>query len=208
MILPALALALMSETETVSDYFPVKPGTTWVYQSNAEVNGRKSFSTDSDTVLEPVLLNGITYTVIESRGVNSAASRSFYEVTADQIGFAGMSENALLPLPFTILQGDPTKAHDWEFTGGVVVGTAEAPAEIKARLKPLGTRDVVGRKVPVIEVVMDMKIFYSEDQTITATHTSLYGKGIGLIEFKEVGSFGTQKNQKVRKLARFREATP
>lgn len=208
MILPALALALMSETETVSDYFPVKPGTTWVYQSNAEVNGRKSFSTDSDTVLEPVLLNGITYTVIESRGVNSAASRSFYEVNADQIGFAGMSENALLPLPFTILQGDPTKAHDWEFTGGVVVGTAEAPAEIKARLKPLGIRDVVGRKVPVIEVVMDMKIFYSEDQTITATHTSLYGKGIGLIEFKEVGSFGTQKNQKVRKLARFREATP
>lgn len=207
MIVPTLALLLMSEPETVSDYFPVKQGTTWVYQSNAEVNGRKSFSTDSDTVLEPIMLNGITYTVIESRGVNSAAARSFYEVSADQIGFAGMTETALLPLPFPILQGDPSKAHEWEFTGGVIVGTGEAPAEIKAKMKPLGIREVVGRKVPVIEVVMDLKIFYSDNQTISATHTSLYGKGIGLIEFKEVGTMGSQKNQKVRKLARFREAT-
>jgi hypothetical protein len=202
-LLAALVLQTPAPT-SAADFFPLVPGTRRVYERKDD-HGK---TTQIDEVGKPAYFDGTSATpILLKTRLDQTIDTTYYRVDGPLVSIVGYGDdrsNATVSMEqkvskdnrFVLLQLRPTMpvfkyegaATEWSFRGvPVVYGRAnEAPqkgeaTEIKGITKLGKPRKVMGREVETIEVRAEVTI---GDGTLAQTivETSVYGRGIGLIE--------------------------
>lgn len=225
-LLAALLLAPAPDAPaTVADFFPLVPGTRRTYEEKSdrgtltlvyEVGGRTVVLGDGDAV-----------PVVQKSGFNQVLGTDYYRIVGPTVFIVGKGEErtekaaitggaidlsaprrkmtVLLelqpPMPVIRYEGKETT---WTFAD---VPAFKAPREepiksdetaIKGVAKPGALRTVLGRRVETIEVRNEVQLGVGR-LAQSVVETSVYGRGIGLIEStRKVSGGGTRKSIEVR----------
>lgn len=192
-----LASVLLAPPPGPPDYFPVQAGTTWTYED--ESDGRKQ--TFTDKTLGPVKIGDRTAYPIESTGGGAPRQITYYAFEGDAVLMLGSDPKKPLTSPYAILRVT-SKRTDWTYSGQTPFYNDPAPMTLRAEAAPKGERTVLGRKVAVIEVVLDAVVGGGET-SVKNRQVALYGRGIGLIELRETARIGSNKYERTRRLTAF-----
>lgn len=188
---------LLAPPPAPADYFPVREGATWAYED--ESDGRKQ--TFKDKALAPVKIGDRTAYPIESSGGGTPRQITYYAFEGDAVLMLGSDPKKPLASPYAILRVAERRT-DWTYSGQTPFYNDPAPMSLKAEATPKGERTVLGRKVALIEVVLDAVVGGGET-SIRNRQVALYGRGIGLIELRETARIGGNKYERTRRLTAF-----
>lgn len=217
MIAATLTLLMSQDTLKAEDFFPLKPGTKWVYEQIRIADGKKTKSLVTDTVLpeatvqkEAVKLDDgtiKTFPKISAIPIKTTMSGygdafSYHQIVDNQIMIVALDEKVPQEKPYCILKV-AEKGVKWSYVGEVNFYNENVPMSFTAEMKRIGTRTVLDQKVEVIEVKMDTLVQGTPDLSFRTIQTAVYAKGIGLVESESVTIINDQKEEFKRKLIQF-----
>lgn len=238
----ALAFASTQAAPDLADYFPVAPGSKWVYQETMK-DGKSPnrISVYTDTAGAPSAVGEMTGVPITTSSQGSEQPIvTFYNVTNDSVdlvfaydvkvvdsdkktdtsdqngGVAGAAkmktEHYLINYP-VLKVGDGKE--EWSYTGKTIFLGDPVDMIMSASSRHTGKKKYLNQTVDTVEVKMTTYInavpdngFGSmKDATIKSESTSVYAKGLGLVEYKEHIELGKSKIDRTRKLVSFTPGT-
>lgn len=201
MLLSAVAICLIAPGVSAADYFPLKTGMKWSYEVSGDAVGAYEVQ-----VTTPADINGTSTPQVLVMTQGKVTQHVFYGVDSSTVSVIGTDPKKPFSKPQPVFQiGDkPTK---WDFTG-------DSPYEddkgamilISGSAKTIGTRDVLGTRRDCIEVKTETRIGYNQAASTLFKQTSVYAKGVGLIQVQEVSQSGRQTIKKNTKLTKFETA--
>lgn len=203
MILAAIATAFLAPLATAADFFPLTPGTTWTYQISGDFSGSVL-----QKALEPTEIEGQSEPLpalsVSSQG--KVVSTVFYQAKSQGVYVLGTDPSKLYATPQPVFEfGD--KGTKWTFNGPSPYENDKASTlRMTGQSKAIGMRDVLGVKRECIEVKTETKIGHSDEASTTVKRTSIYAKGVGLVETQETSQFGKRQTKLTTKLAKFEPA--
>lgn len=192
-----LLLAVAIAAPSAADYFPLVPGTKWHYEERV---GR-GVTIHLDEVLEPVEVGGHMATPIASSLNGHVYDTVYYRIVDDTVMLVAYDAKKPLELPVPILKVGDGRVK-WEHVGETELANEPAALSMKCESAPKGEREVLGRRVPVVELKVDASVGGSDMTGIRNRQTAIYGKGIGLIEIKGEGTVGPRTTKFERKLVK------
>ena len=192
-----LLLAATILPSTVGDYFPLVPGTKWTYEEKV---GRMA-SVQQDEVLAPVEIGDhLTYPIASS--LNGAVFDTlYYRVDANTVWLVAHEPKQPLALPIPVLKAGDSRLK-WEHIGPTSLADEPAPMTMKCESSPKGMRDVLGKRLEVIELRIDATVG-GAGTAIRNTQTAIYAKGVGLVEMRGEGRVGKTTTKFERRLVKF-----
>ncbi|MCB8933192.1 MAG: hypothetical protein H6534_07095 [Chthonomonadaceae bacterium] len=196
MITFLLAASILAPS--AADYFPLVPGTKWHYEEHVG----KGVTIHLDEVLEPVDVGGHPATPIASSLNGHVYDTVYYRVVDDTVMLVAYDAKKPLELPVPILKVGDGRIR-WEHVGETQLANEPAALSMKCESAPKGEREVLGRRVPVIELKVDASVGGSDMTGIRNRQTAIYAKGIGLVELKGEGTVGPRTTKFERKLVKF-----
>ena len=98
-----------TDKEKTPDYYPLKPGTRWVYQ--VEANGKKVQLTNQISKLETI--DGKSLALVES-SVNGSITATEHLTTTDKGIFRNRTNGVEISPPICLLKYPVTKGETWE----------------------------------------------------------------------------------------------
>lgn len=221
-----LAALLVAQTPaTAADFFPLVPGTRRIYEEKSkgtvtvidEVGDKPAFFDDRPAT-----------PVVQKSQFNQVLGTTYYRVDGPMVLMVGSAEDRRASTPNVgdtvdltrraekknvLMQFRPAmpvfkyegKETTWAFADVPVLQGPSTDAEsikmdptsIRGVAKPGKERTVLGRKVETIEVRADVQLG-TGGLAQTIVETSVYGRGIGLIESVRKTSGGGQKPNETR----------
>ena len=219
-----LALALGQAPATAADFFPLVPGVRRVY----EQKGETTVTLIDEVGDKPAYFDDKPATaVVQKSGFNQVLSTQYYRVDGPTVLLVGTAEErssdaksptgtvdftkprtrrtvlmTLIPsMPVFKYEGKetPWSYGEVQFLRGAgddnPIKTDETA--IKGLTRPVGLRTVLGRKVEAIEVRAEVQLG-SGNLAQKILQTSVYARGIGLVESVTKSSGGGQKPSETR----------
>ncbi|RYG27219.1 hypothetical protein EON82_00025 [bacterium] len=200
-------LVLGAQAATAADFFPLTPGTRRIYE---EKGVAKAVVIDEVGTKPIDFGSGLAYPVYRKSKFNQILDTTYYRVDGPTVLIVGYAEDRRAATPIVGQPVDLTKGDRknvlmtlipampvFKYDGGPTTWTyAEVPkiqgpsgeepvvrdeTAIAGSVKPGPLREVLGRKVETIVVRADIEIGLGKLQK-KQMETSVYGRGIGLIE--------------------------
>ena len=228
-----LALLLLQSPATAAEFFPLTPGIRRTYEEKGEATSTIVEEIGS----QPALFDGATATpIVQKSRYNQTLGTTYYRIDGPTVLTVGYAEDRSAATPYVgdadaiaartakrhvLLQLIPAmpvfryegKETAWSY-GEVPVlraagetGIRTDETAIKGTAKPIGVRSVLDRKVDAIEVRSEVQIG-SGKLAQTIVETSIYGRGVGLMEaVRKTTSDGRSKETRTR-LVEFTEKAP
>lgn len=188
-----LAVALLGPS--AADFFPLVPGTKWHYEEQVG----KNVTIHLDEVLAPVEIGGSPATPIASSLSGHVYDTLYYRIVGDTVFLVAYNPKKPLKIPVPVLKVGDGRVK-WEYTGETELAEEPAALSMKCESAARGEREVLGKRVPVLELKIDAFVGGAGATGIRNRQTALYAKGIGLIEMKGEGTVGPRTTKFVRKL--------
>ncbi len=183
-----IALCLLAPS--ASDYFPLQPGTRWHYRE--EGSGAELV----DSVEAAVEIRGFKATPILSEGKFS----TYFVVDGDTVYRVASDPKYPLEPPMPVLKVGERKM-EWTYDSF----NSSPPIRMKCTSEPKGQRDVLGKKVAVIEVRTDAT-FGDPKRGMKSRQVALYGEGLGLVHLTEELTLGKENHKRSMELVKFEPA--
>jgi hypothetical protein len=171
-----VAAASAVQGPAAADFFPLQKGTKWTYTETGVQN-----AVTTDLVVGEVEYAGQMATKVANLIGAREISNAYYKVERDGVYLLGYAEDDPLPQPLPIFKiGD--RRVTWQVSGktGTRVEASET-FDQKGESQLRGMRDVLGTRVEVLEVKTTTVVGVSAARE-TIENTSIYGRGIGLVE--------------------------
>ncbi len=184
-----LGLALQTAsptTESAADYFPVKPGTVRTYEQKGGAGQLVN------VVGSPLDMGGVTVAQITERQGGRPGITTYYRVDSDQVCIVAYDPKHPLPVPMPVLKLNDGKA-SWDFVGKTKTGPEGERMLAHGDARSAGKREVLGRKVDVIEVKILAHIGVGLSG-MAYEQKAVYAKGIGLVELTTKMTLGKSKH--------------
>ncbi len=197
-ILPVLALCTLNnrmEASQAADYFPLEPGSRWVY---LEQNGGLGEEYE-DRAGVAVTLGTNLCNPVSTYSHNKLLASVYYRVEADTVYLAGFDLKRPLPNPYPILKVGPGKT-SWKYSGGTQFYSGPATLDLKGESHAIKDMEWSGKKVPALQVHLEAIITGMDGVVIKSNQVGIYAKGIGLVELRDSGSIGKERSVRSRKL--------
>lgn len=201
----AVLLATLVAGPTVNDFFPLVVGQRRTYEQEVRQGSKvmERSVTEDETKASVALEAGPTF-LVETRNGGRLVTNTYYRIEGNSLMLVGFDPKHLLPRPqpILVLEGDKGA---WTYDGPVSTAKDADMIHVVGDAKLKGERMVLGKKVPVVEVHVKATLgggALREDHE----ETTLYAKGIGLVENTVKTSFGRKTLLSVTKLVRFEEA--
>jgi len=197
-MLAALLATAIASGPTASDFFPLVPGTRMTYEERSAQT-----TTTVDEVGQPQELAGVKVIPVKTSENGREIAQTFYKVEPTTISVVGYDAKNPLPSPLPVVKfGDPSAR--WHFEGPASNDNLAEPLTVDGEARLKGTRDVLGRKVEVLEVKLTSIVGAGPAREMSE-QTALYGKGIGMIEFVSKMRVGKKTLSRVLRLVKLEE---
>jgi hypothetical protein len=201
------ALLVFSVVATPSidaiDYFPLAPGTKWVFREEAQF----AEGTYSDEVKDPINVGGESIIPVETRQNGKLVDTVHYRVSGDTISIFAYDIKQPLEVPRPVLRVG-TGTVKWEYAGMTPFLGAVVPLTVKGASTPKGKRKVLDREVECLEVRFEARIGPPDKKPILSKQVAIYAKGIGLVEMQEKTTVDRKTEERKLKLVEFTPGRP
>jgi hypothetical protein len=193
-VIAGLLLAgILASNEGVTDYFPVEPGTKWIYSSQSG-NFTERVTVEA---LATVTIGSVTAYPFLTRTDTLRPSTMYYTIEGSTVALIGYDPKRPFEQPRPILRMEGPKTQ-WEYRGF----DDAMPLHIKAQLERKGKRKILDREVDVVELKLDAVLGDSKSG-MRFKQQAFYGKGIGLAEMNDEQTVGRRKTKTTMKLVQF-----
>ncbi|QYK54527.1 MAG: hypothetical protein KF824_06400 [Fimbriimonadaceae bacterium] len=215
-----LANALVGQTPEA--YFPLVAGTVRIYEQEVNSGGKKYKSRIIETVqgettikrfemvpdpteLDPTNEKKVW---IEEKAIPVTSSvdgndpeYTYYKTVGDRVFIVGTAQGELLIQAFPILAFPKNDDRStWLYSGNVTVMGAPAPTLIEGEAYIRKAYKYKNKEYPAIESKATYKFQLGGGIEALSEQTSIYAKGIGLVEFSETGRLGKEVTKVQRRL--------
>ena len=197
------ALTLTPSVESVSDYFPLVPGTKWHYSESSR-GGDVSFV---DEVGKPVDLEGGSATPILTKMSGRLVDTRYYRVEGDTVWWVAYGEKKMLPQPQPIFKLGSGKTK-WTFDGETMFVNEPAPFRNESESNRKGRRKVLDVEREVVEVRQKGLLGGDRGTQVRGSQVAMYAKGVGLVELQSEQSMGGNTSKSLLRLVKFEPVTP
>lgn len=178
------ALALLSIASSTQDFFPCIPGAKYTYEESGAVK-----TTSLDTILPDRDFGGRKCTVILTERSDSPKLTTFYTFADGTLYFVGQEPGGAFPEPFPVAKIPTGKEKvTWSFSGKLDSTKNAESLRIEGEAKLVGIRKVLGKSVEVLEVKTQSLV--GDTLPMLTVQTSLYARGIGLVELNSSSQVG------------------
>ena len=228
-----LALLALQVPATAADFFPLTSGIRRTYEEKGETT---STIVEEIGARPAEFDGGLATPIVQKSQFNQILGTTYYRVEGPTVLTVGYAEDRSAATPYVgdtidltrteakrhvLLQLTPAmpvfryegKETSWSYADIPVLRTPGEPVirtdetAIKGTAKPIGLRSVLDRKVEAIEVRSEVQIG-SGKLAQKIVETSIYGRGLGLIEaIRKTTSEGRTQELKTR-LTAFEEKSP
>jgi len=199
MLATLIAASFIADNLTPNDFFPLVPGTRRTYEEKLD-----RVTTNTDLVGFPETLKGVTAIPVSTSEGGRQVSKTYYMVDANAVWIVASNPDHPLPKPVPILQvnGEKTK---WSYDGPTDDSRRAEGISMTGESRILPPRDVLGKKVPILEVKLTTLVGAGAAQE-KSEQIALYGKGIGLVQMTSKTTVGRHKATNELKLVNVEEA--
>ena len=199
-MLAVLLLATTAQAPLAADFFPTVPGRKLTY-----VQSGATKATSTDTYQGQVKVGDILAFEVVTRVAESAipANSMFYSVEGDTVAIVASGKAEPLAQPMPILKVGAGKT-SWTYAGKVGRGETVDGVGLKGQSELKGTRDVLGKRVPVLEVRLDIVMGTNAAQE-QIEQRATYAKGIGLVELYYKTKLGKAMLESTLKLVKIED---
>ncbi|MCW5939624.1 MAG: hypothetical protein KF884_01135 [Fimbriimonadaceae bacterium] len=196
-----LALVLVAASKPdAGDYFPLKPGTTWVYED--VVDGLTSLR--ADRVGNAQSIEGTDAIPIVTTIRGRVDGSTFYRIEGGTVWVVAFEQNKPLDRPYPVLKAG-SKRESWQHTGQTQWMGAPDVISIKGSSRPAGQRDVLGEKRETIEVTVEAQVG-PNGLNLKSKQKSIYARGVGLVSTEETITVNKNKSTRKTTLREFKPA--
>lgn len=198
-----LTLALAPQSSLAAEFFPLVPGTKWVYQEE----GRFLANTYVDEVLEPVEIKGErAYPIAQSRE-GKVIDTTYYRVFGEGVYIVAYKADQPLDPPRLVLKVGERR-ETWEYVGLTPFLNDPIPLKMKGESNLKGRRKVLGRDLECVEVKFEAQQGRTTADLVVSRQTCLYAKGIGLVEMTGKTTIDRSTETLKLKLLEYKPPTP
>lgn len=183
MMLLSLAAALsMSTPVKASDFFPTTPGLRRTYE---EMSFTRSVTTEATA--DPVPIAGTNAIPVQILQDGKVVAVTYYRVTDTEVSMIANDPKVPFPRPILIFQTGEANKTEFAYDGPSGVERSAERVKINGRSEFKGEREVLGKRVPVLEVHTHTELGEGRTREIIE-QDAVYAKGIGLVSLKSVTS--------------------
>lgn len=200
--LVAIAAVAAPAQVRLEDYYPLEPGMRWVYEDTVGT----IVSTVIDTVQAPVESSRGTLIPVSTTVDGQEVDTAYYQVRGEQVLLAGFNLQKLMARPYPVFVGGSERG-EWRYEGETMYFDAPAPLVMKGTVRRSRERDVLGKRLKVVEVRMDGTVG-TGPAAIKSEQTAWYAEGIGLVEMIEKQTINRKTTVRNRKLVDFSKEAP
>ncbi len=198
MVLALIAASALTTQNPATDYFPLQPGMRWTYECSGSVVGSYNQEIGASTDIDG---KQVTLVHIKERG--KTTQTTFYEASENGVYILGHDAKKLFekPQPVFILS---QKGAEWTHNApSPYDDDPSAGINLKGRSKFIGTKTYLGTKRECIEVKTEAKIGLTGTTATTFNTTTIYAKGIGMVEMQETAKIGKTSTQRKIVISKF-----
>lgn len=204
MLAAVLVLAAsVLDAPRIADYFPLTPGTSWVYEDSEG----KLTSRFEDRVGESVAIEGKPAWPISSWVDGQMADTVYYRHEDDAAVLVAYDAKKPLVRPYAILKIGSGKS-TWSFDGTTSFMGEPAPMRMTGESRPGRTLTVLGTKRPTVQVSLEATIDGGPTIQLKSKQSCVYAQGVGLVEMRETVTVGKKTTERRRRLISYRQGVP
>lgn len=200
MLATLIAVSLAAQAPSPADFFPLVAGTRRTYEERSNVS-----AVSVDEVGAPMdFETGGKAIPVTTREGGREISKMFYRIEGDTLYVVASDPKHPLPQPFPILQIKGEKTN-WVYSGPSDDTKYAETVSMTGESRLLPPRDVLGKKLPVLEVKLSTTVGAGnaqEKSDVVAT----YAKGVGLIQATTKTKVGKHSATNELKLVKVEEA--
>lgn len=193
------ALLLTSDARDVAAFFPLVPGTKWVYEDRVGKNDVQYFE---DRIETPVKIGELEATPMTTYLGGRKLDSSFYRYQGDDVMLVANEPDKPFAKPYSVFRFTSNRAN-WDFSGETQFLGGPAGFTMKCESKAGGERTFDGKRLRTLELRVEATINGGSGTTVKTVQVATYGESVGLLEMKETGTIAGQKHNRVRKLIEF-----
>jgi len=185
-MIPALILSAALQTSAAADFFPLKPGTVYIYEQTKGSAGQLT-----KVVGDTLDMGGVSVTPISDKQVGGGGATTYYRVDSDQVVIVAYDVKHPMPTPMPLLKLGTGKI-TWEFSGKTQTGAQGERLLARGEAHSVGQREILGKKVDVIEVRLIAQVGIGMSG-LTFDQHAFYARGFGLVEWTSKTKLGNNK---------------
>lgn len=198
MILSLLVGTALKLQGTALEFFPMEPGMKWQYESSGSSTGTYSQEVGASTDIDGKLV-----TIVHIKDKGKTLQTTFYESTTNGLYVLGHDAKKLFekPQPVFILA---EKGAKWDHTGPSPYADDDAGGlKLTGQSKFIGMKTYLGEKHLCLEVKTDVQIGLTGSTATNFKTTTIYAKGIGMVEMEETAKIGKTTTKRKINLIKF-----
>ncbi len=201
MILALIAGSTLFLQSTATEFFPMEPGMKWTYESSGSSAGSYTQEIGASTDVD-----GKQITLVQIRVKGKVVQSTFYETSTNGLYVLGHDAQKLFekPQPVFILAA---KGASWDHTGPSPYEDDDAGGiKLAGHSKLIGVKTYLGEKRECLEVKTEAKIGITESTATVFKTTTIYARGLGMVEMDEAVQRGKTTNKRKVTLLKFERA--
>ncbi len=187
-------------------YFPTTPGISWTYKVQSDRRsqvvidrvGKATKLLDKEAFPFTSTVDGMesepTYYLVDGDTVY-VIFRSYTKKEGDD----GLEVRTPVTYQYPVVK-TPGKSEKWDYVGKTQFMKTSVDMVLHGSSSPAGRRQVLGKDVECVRVQLKVMFGAQGEPPVTSEQSSLYGKGIGLIEMTETTTVNKQKYSEKRTL--------
>jgi hypothetical protein len=197
------AIAAAPVQATAGDFFPLIPGTKWVYKLSTGA-GDAIFE---DEVLAPVEIGGEKAFPICSRHEKRIVETIFYRDLGNAIVIVAYDPKLPLAEPRPVFKMGSAR-EKWTYEGRTPFMDGDIPIRLKGESSPVAKVRVLEKDVDGLKVVLEAELGNAREKFLVSKQTAIYARGIGLVEMQEKSTAGRKSDDKKLSLVEFSPGRP
>lgn len=183
---------------SVTDYFPLAPGTKWQYHER----GKGISNLYIDEVKPAVKVGESPAVPIETKNDDGSKTSRYYRVENDTVYLVANDPAKPLMVPVPILKMASGKTA-WTYVGKVDMIGDLVPMEFSAECVSKGKQRVLDSERECVEVTMNSTIDAGRGLRVITKQVSVFAKGVGLVEMRQTQIIGASKTESSMRLIKF-----
>jgi len=183
-----LACGLAFHSNTAADFFPLVTGTLRRYEQKTG-----DLTQVVNIVGKGMDMGGAMAIPMTETPMGHSPTVTYYRVDGDQVVIIANDLKHPLPSPMPILKVGPGKV-EWDFRGATQTGPQGELLQVHGESHLAGQREVLGKKVDIIDVKLSFSVGSGMTQLIYEQHT-IYARGLGMVEMTTKARLGKGKPQ-------------
>lgn len=199
----ALSFGQVTDFVKASDYFPLVPGTKWVYSDTAmqgamiEQIVNPVFDPNRNPV-KPDELSKAAFYPVEVRVNGVVTGKPCFRTVGNTLLWVGNSPNRLADeRPILKLGGD----QQWDYDADPISQFDPTPIHVKAHCKPGPDTNYFGKIRKTFVLTTDASV--GGKKGLKVKQTAIYAEGVGMVRFDEEGTAGGKSLNHSRVLVKF-----